>query len=108
MGLLRKMVGLLGIVLSPNQICSVSTAILLLINQSFRTYQMVLLVRKRNRHRVSQQRCGSNTKNGWSSWKNAAPMVLLRIMVALLGIIVVLVRILSASPMVLLLISQSS
>ena len=39
---------------------------------------------------------------------SAAPMVLLRIMVALLGIILFLVRIQSASPMVLLLISQSS
>ena len=39
---------------------------------------------------------------------NAAPMVLLRLMVALLGIVMFLVQILSASPMVLLLISQFS
>ena len=63
--------------------------------------QMVLPVRKRNRPR------GSNSA-GSSSNPNAAPMVLLRMMVALLGIILVLIRILSASPMVLLLISRSS
>ena len=39
---------------------------------------------------------------------SAAPMVLLRIIVALLGIVMVLVQILSASPIVLLLIRQSS
>ena len=39
---------------------------------------------------------------------SAAPTVLLRIMVALLGIVLVLTRILSASSMVLLLISRSS
>ena len=39
---------------------------------------------------------------------SAAPMVLLRIMVALLGIVLALIRILSASLMVLLIISQSS
>ena len=94
---------------------------------------MVLLVRKRSRPRISQRRfvdldlwawtCGHGSMelDLWTTSfpmvlivlaqvqiLSAAPMVLLRMMVALLGIILVLVQILSASPIVLLLISQSS
>ena len=94
---------------------------------------MVLLVRKRSRPRISQPRfvdldlwawtCGHGSMelDLWTTSfpmvpialaqvqiLSAVPMVILRIMVALLGIVMVLVQILSASPISLMLIRQSS